>query len=161
MIHAIHRRSGRRAVAAVEFAILVNLVILPLLLGIWEVGRLIEISQLVSNAAREAARQAATGQLTNAQVQDVAPDYLGQAGLPTANVNTTITITDPNGATITDVSQCKYLDAITITVSIPYSDVRWTLLSLVTQPGQTISTTVQWISIVDKAYPSSPTPPAG
>ena len=160
MIHTIHRRQGRRAVAAVEFAVLLPL-ILTLLLGIWEVGRLIEIQQLVSNAAREAARQAATGQLQNSDVQDVVTDYLGEAGLTTTHVTTTITITDPGGATITDVSQCNYLDGITITVSIPYSDVRWTLISMVTTPGQKISSTVQWISVVDKSYPSSPEPPAG
>ena len=146
--------------AAVEFAVLLPL-ILTLLLGIWEVGRLIEIQQMVSNASREAARQAATGQLTNSQVQQVASQYLSEAGLTTTNVVTTITIADPNGATVTDVSQCNYLDAITITVSIPYSDVRWTLISMVTTPGETISSTVEWISVVDKSYPSSPTPPAG
>ena len=83
----------------------------------------------MSNAAREAARQAATGQLTNARSRQVASHYLAEAGLTTTNVATTITITDPNGATVTDVSQCNYLDAITITVSIPYSDVRWTLIT--------------------------------
>lgn len=160
MIVANHRRNGRRAVAAVEFAVCLPF-ILTLLLGIWEVGRLIEVQQEVSNAAREAARQAATGQLTNSQVQQVASQYLAEAGLTTTNVVTTISITDPGGATVTDVSQCHYLDAITITVSIPYADVRWTLISMVTTPGQTISSTVQWISVVDKAYPSSPTPPAG
>ena len=52
--------------------------------------------------------------------------------------------------------------AIQITVSIPYSDVRWTLISLVTTPGQLISVDqVQWITVVDKPYPSAPTPPTG
>ena len=70
MIYAIHRRTRRRAVAAVEFATVLPL-ILTLLLGIWEVGRLIEISSLSKTRPGKAARQAATGQLTNAQVQQV------------------------------------------------------------------------------------------
>jgi Flp pilus assembly protein TadG len=160
MIHAIRRWKTRRAVAAVELAVCLPL-ILTLLLGIWEVGRLIEIQQLVTNAAREAGRQAATGQLTNSQVQAVVTQYLAQTGLPTGNVVTTITITDPTGVAVADASQATYLDTILITVSIPYSDVRWTLISLVTQPGEQISATVQWISMVDKPYPSSPEPPVG
>lgn len=160
MMHAMPRRKTRRTVAAVELAVCLP-VILTLLLGIWEVGRLIEIQQMVANAAREAGRQASTGQLTNAQVQDLVNDYLNKAGLTTTNVVTTITVTDPTGVAVSDVSASTYLDTIQITVSIPYSDVRWTLISLVTTPGQHISATVQWISMVDKPYPSSPEPPAG
>ena len=84
MIHATHHRQGRRAVAAVEFAMILP-VILTLLLGIWEVGRMIEIQQILYNAAREGGRQASTGQLTDAQVQTVVIQYLQTAGLPTTH----------------------------------------------------------------------------
>ena len=121
MIQTTHRRRGRRAVAAVEFAAVLPL-ILTLLLGIWEVGRLIEIQQFVHNATREGARQAATGQLTNAQVQQVVINTLAAEGLPTANVVVTVKdLTTPAN----DVSAANYLDQIQITATIPYSDVRF------------------------------------
>ena len=47
-----------------------------MLIGLWEVGRVIEVQQVLLNASREAARQAATGQYTNAQVQQIALNYL-------------------------------------------------------------------------------------
>ncbi|HVS37680.1 MAG TPA: TadE/TadG family type IV pilus assembly protein [Gemmataceae bacterium] len=157
MIHAIHRRKPRRAVAAVEFAAVLPL-ILTLLLGIWEVGRLIEIQQYLSNAAREGARQAATGQLTDAQVQQVVIQTLAVEGLPTTDVVVTVQdLTTPAN----DVSAANYLDQIQITVTIPYSDVKFTLISMVTTPGELITSQVQWISMVDKPYPTAPTPPQG
>jgi len=56
----IRRRTpARRGVAAVEFAFVTMLFIVPLILGVWEVGRLIQVQQIVSNAAREGARMAA------------------------------------------------------------------------------------------------------
>ncbi|MBV8684955.1 MAG: pilus assembly protein, partial [Caulobacteraceae bacterium] len=51
-----------------------------LLMGIIEVGRLIEMQQVLSNAVREGARQAATGQLNNTQVQAVVTQYITVAG---------------------------------------------------------------------------------
>ena len=50
------RRSGA---AAVEFAFVMNLVLIPLMIGVWEFGRLILIHQIVAQAAREGARVAA------------------------------------------------------------------------------------------------------
>ncbi len=157
MIQPIHRRQGRRAVAAVEFAAVLPM-ILTLLLGIWEVGRLIEIQQLLHNATREAGRQAATGQLTDAQVQQVVINTLAAEGVPTTNVVVTVKdLTTPSA----DVSAANYLDQIQVTATIPYSDVKFTLISMVTTPGQLITSQVLWISMVDKPYPSSPTPPQG
>jgi Flp pilus assembly protein TadG len=53
----IRRRTpDRRGVAAVEFAFVTMLFIVPLIIGVWEVGRLIQVQQIVSNAAREGAR---------------------------------------------------------------------------------------------------------
>lgn len=147
----------RRGVAAVEFAVLLP-PILTLLLGIWEVGRIVEIQQLLTNAGREGARQATTGQLTNAQVQTVVTNYLKEAGLPTTNVVVGVSdLTSPG----TDVSQANYLDNIQVTVSIPYADIQWSVISMVTSPGDTINATVQWVTNVDKPFPSNPEPPVG
>jgi Flp pilus assembly protein TadG len=157
MMQAILPRKRRRAIAAVEFALVLPL-ILTLLLGIWEVGRLIEIQQMLHNAAREGGRQASTGQLTNSQVQDIVIDYLQQAGLPTSNVVVTVKDLDTPSA---DASAAHYLDRLQVTASIPFSDVRWSLISLVTTPGQLITSQVEWVTVVDKPYPSSPTPPQG
>ncbi len=157
MIQLIHRRQGRRAVAAVEFAAVLPL-ILTLLLGIWEVGRLIEIQQFLHNATREGARQAATGQLTDAQVKQVVIQTLAAEGLPTTDVVVTVKdLTTPAN----DVSVANYLDQIQITATIPYADVRFSLITLVTTPGQLITSQVLWVTMVDKPYPSSPTPPQG
>jgi Flp pilus assembly protein TadG len=157
MIHVIHRRQGRTAVAAVEFAVILP-VILTLLLGIWEVGRMIEIQQILYNAAREGGRQAATGQLTNSEVQDTVVDCLSTSGLPTSNVVVTVKDLDTPA---NDVSNANYLDRIQITATIPIADIRWSLISMVTKPGQLMTSQVEWVTMVDKPYPSFPTPPVG
>jgi Flp pilus assembly protein TadG len=157
MIHATHRLQGRRAVAAVEFAMILP-VILTLLLGIWEVGRMIEIQQILYNSAREGGRQASTGQLTDAQVQTVVIQYLQTAGVPTTHVVVTVSDLDTPA---NDVSNANYLDRIQINVTIPISDIHWSLITMVTTPGQLMVSQVQWVTMVDKPYPSSPTPPAG
>src|SRR5437667_1399294 len=94
-IRAHGRPAPRDGVAAVEFAVLIPF-ILTLLLGIWEVGRMIEVQQTVNNAAREAARQATTGQFTNTQIQQVAIQCLNVAGIPTGNAVVTVSdLTNP------------------------------------------------------------------
>ena len=51
----------RRGAAAVEFAVCLPLMLL-ILTGLWEVGRITEVQQVIWNAAREAARDASLGQ---------------------------------------------------------------------------------------------------
>src|SRR5262249_24204281 len=53
-----HAAQARRAVAAVEFAIVAPL-LFGLLLGVWEIGRLVQVQQIISTAAREGGRVAA------------------------------------------------------------------------------------------------------
>ena len=157
MLYHHHRSRRRTGAAAVELAMVLPL-ILTLLLGIWEVGRLVEIQQLLSNAAREAGRQAATGQLTNTQVKQVATNYLSVAGLPTGNVVVNVDdLTSPG----TDVSKAQYMDQLQVQVSIPFNDVRWCLLSIATNASTTLNAQVQWMTMLDKAYPSLPEPPQG
>jgi Flp pilus assembly protein TadG len=57
--------AGRSGAAAVEFAIVMNFVLVPLMIGVWELGRVVYVQQLVSSAAREGARLAAQGQTIN------------------------------------------------------------------------------------------------
>jgi Flp pilus assembly protein TadG len=71
----------RRGTAAVE-AVFVLIMMIPLLLGSLEGSRIAEVQQILSNAAREGARQAASGQLTVAQTKQVVTYYLQDAGLP-------------------------------------------------------------------------------
>ena len=62
---------GRSGIAAVETALVLP-VLLTFLIGLWEVGRILEIQQILCIAARDAARQAGSGLLTNSQVQQTA-----------------------------------------------------------------------------------------
>jgi Flp pilus assembly protein TadG len=106
------RSRARRAVAAVEFAFLAP-VLITLLFGVWEVGRMIQMYQIVSNAAREGGRQAATAKYTNPQVQQTVLNYLLAAQVPASDTlpnsqvtlaNTDCTITVQDQTTNTDVS---------------------------------------------------------
>jgi len=56
----------RSGAAAVEMAVVMNFVMVPLMLGLWEMGRLVQVQQIVSNSAREGSRLAAQAQTINA-----------------------------------------------------------------------------------------------
>jgi Flp pilus assembly protein TadG len=143
-------------VAAVELALLLPVVV-ALLLGLWEVGRLIEVQQLLTNAAREGARQATTGSFTNSEIQAVVTNTLAAEGLPTANVQVTVQDLTNN----VDVSNATYLDTLQVTVTIPCQDIQWSLLSLIVNPGDVLSINVTWTTMVDKSFQGFTEPPAG
>lgn len=149
------RRAVRRAAASVELALLLPLILI-LLLGIWEVGRMIEMQQLLTNAAREGGRQASTGNLTNAQTAQVVRDYLVNAGVPTTNVTVTVANVTSAG---TDVSAAAQLDQLSVTVTLPCADVRWVALNYLITPIGTLTYKSVWCSVKDKDYPSPQDPP--
>jgi Flp pilus assembly protein TadG len=162
-VHFRRRSRRRRATAAVELALTLPL-IMTMLVGLWEVGRVVEVQQILFNAAREAARQAATGQYTNAQVQQIALNYL-KIGLNdtsgTMTQNATVTVSDLNNPSI-DVSQATTLDLLQVTVTVPYQNVSWTTLSLVTNAATILTSQATWVSLVDLPYPiNTPQPPTG
>jgi Flp pilus assembly protein TadG len=90
----------RPALATVEAALVLPLLFI-LLFGVWEVSRMIQVAQTVSNSAREGARQASAGQpasnvgLSTGQtayaVQNFVARYLMNSGLP-APVNRAFTV---------------------------------------------------------------------
>jgi Flp pilus assembly protein TadG len=151
------RARGRRGTAAVEFAFLLPF-ILMLLLGLWEVGRLIEVNQLLYNAAREGCRQASTALVNNTAVQQVVVNYLKNAGLPTQNLVVNVQdLTNPG----TDAMNAAWMDQFQITVTIPCEDVLWTTLDQVTTATSKMTVQATWNSMKDQSYPGSINPPPG
>jgi hypothetical protein len=118
-------------------------------LGIWEVGRMVEVQQVLFNAAREGARQASTASVdlptiqTNVQtyIQSAEPGITDLTGYQLTYQNVTHpTVTDPMNAT--------QLDHFRITVSLPFANVKWALVDQVTSVN-TLSATVDWYSMKD------------
>ena len=54
-------RSRRRGAVAVELTLTLCFIVIPMLLGIWEIGCLLDAQQTLVEAVREGGRQAATG----------------------------------------------------------------------------------------------------
>lgn len=75
-----HRQQRRAAAAAVEFAFMLIL-LMPVLVGLWEVGRLVHVSQMVTNASREAGRQAATGERSRSEIEQFVLAYFQANGM--------------------------------------------------------------------------------
>ncbi len=149
-------RSGRRRGAvAVELALAMTLVLLPMLLGIFEISSLLDASQTLVGAAREGGRLAATGLYTNSQVQQIVTTYLQATG-----VNTTgITVTVVNTGSGADASVALTNDPIVVTVSLPYKNVDWSFTQQFVSDSSRFSTSCTWYSNNDTAYAVSPTAP--
>jgi hypothetical protein len=121
-------------------------------------GRFIEVRQILTSAAEEGARQASTGQVTNAQVVNIVTGCVAAAGLPTQNLTVTVSdLTNPG----TDVSQATCLDNLQVTVTIPFVNVRWCSSLLVTNATTQVDATVYWVSSLPQAYPGNITAPTG
>jgi Flp pilus assembly protein TadG len=160
------RRRALPGIVAVEAAIILP-VVLTLLLGVWEVGRLVQITAIVNSAARQGGRIAASGvsngtNVTVATVQQTVQGYMTAAGLPSAAVNgAQIQVVNLSSHNWTDPCNATSLDPFKITVVIPsgtaFNSLRWTLLSLtgVTQ----IAGQAQWVSANDSQVTVSTTIP--
>jgi Flp pilus assembly protein TadG len=149
--HRLLSRGTRRrpGVASVEFALVLPL-FATLLLGLWEIGRMVQVMQVLNNVAREAARQASTATAPLADIkancltyiQNAEPSITNTAGYDLKYTNlTNSTVTDPTGAT--------QLDRFTITVTLPFDNVRWLLSSFVIPSGTNLTATVDWYSMRD------------
>lgn len=107
-------RKQRRGAAAVEFAIVAPLFFL-LVMGMIEYGRMVMVQQVITNASREGARRAVLDGATTAAVQTTVANYMTSANITSPTV--TVTPNPPSGAASGS--------PITVTVSIPFSQVSW------------------------------------
>lgn len=172
------RRSG---VAAIEFGFVTMLFVVPLIISIWEVGRMIHVQQVVANSAREGARLAAQGftitpggsqvqihkDTGSPNVKDVVCDYLHASGfknLTPADVTVTFQftaarVTNPGaGSTPPEPYLGEKGQPFTVFVSIPWNKVRWIDMGVL-RPT-TIHFTVSWRMMIDDAFTINETLPS-
>jgi Flp pilus assembly protein TadG len=149
----------RQGAAAVEMAFLMPL-LLGLIVGVWEVGRLVQIQQTMYNAAREGARLASqatiinsTGAYTQITTSSSSPNvtttvaqYLSSAGI-TNQTGLVVTYTDLTNPAATDPYLGAQNDQFIITVTLPYANVKWSPLSLVNP--QTVGASCTWTIMID------------
>jgi hypothetical protein len=160
-----------------------------LLAGLWEVGRMTEVEQVLWNSAREAARDASLGQdnllgVANNLVtylQSAEPTAFGQghttsmiAPVITLPANTTgytcwdttanrelftVTFTDYTHTSVKDPTGMSQLDRYALGVQVPYSNVGWSPLAQITGMSR-LTATVNWVSMVDSPFSIAPSLPA-
>ena len=106
-------KTKRRGAAAVEFAIVLPILVL-LVFGMIEFGRMLMVQQMIVNSAREGARHAILNgsslQSTTARVEN----YLVNAG-----------ITDPEITISPDPEKVGTSEPVTVGVRVPFTDVSW------------------------------------
>lgn len=112
ILHGAHRLRSESGQGLVEFTISA-FVLVMLMIGVVEVGRLVLVYTTISNAARAGARYAivhgANSPATASQVQSTVTGYLAAAPMTTGNA--TVTVTGAGGA---------IGSTVTVTVTYPY-----------------------------------------
>jgi Flp pilus assembly protein TadG len=145
MIRRPVRPEPRRGAAAVEFAV-ASLFLVPLLIGLWEVGRMVEVQQLLANAAREGGRAASTGNVNTSGVQNIVASYLTRNNIPCAASN--VTVVNLTSSSRADPTTANQFDQFQVTVTIPFDSVRWVLLNQITTV-RTLGASATWVSMKD------------
>ncbi|MEZ6140134.1 MAG: pilus assembly protein [Zavarzinella sp.] len=171
-----NRTNRRRAAAAVEFAFVLPLLLL-LIIGLWEFGRIIHVQTIMNNAAREAARLGAQAQIVNTFGSYTEIKF--NTGTP--NINDTVRayltgsgITDHTGLVVefqfiegdayapapvgpgpdprasVDPHKGVKNQRFRVRVTIPYDNVRWSTLTLINPT--TLTAECQWQCLVDDPF---------
>lgn len=140
-----HIRSTRRGSAAVEFAVVLPLLV-TFLLAVWDFGRLIGANQILTNAAREAGRQAASGRKSVSDVAQVAFNNLNRAGISSSGA--TLTITNVTNSARSEPTGANQLDRYELTMTMPSNNARFIILNSLLGTS-TLRTKVTWLSMAD------------
>lgn len=125
-------KQHRRGAAAVELAIASPVLVL-ILLGTIDLGQFINISEVISNTSRIAARKAVRYETQNVgEVRTAAIDYLANnfstVSRTTLDNATTVTVMNNTGTTITGtgIQNISEKQNIVVQVSFDFSALRWT-----------------------------------
>jgi Flp pilus assembly protein TadG len=139
------RKIRRPGTAAVEMAV-VSIPIVILLAGVWEVGRLVQAHSILTNAAREGGRAAATGAKSVTTIENIIKAELTRNGISNAGIS--ITIQNLTSSARNDPLAAVQLDHYRLTVSLPFNNVKWALIPQIT-PTTTMTVVVDWYSMKD------------
>jgi len=151
------RLHHRRGSAAVELALLLPFLIL-ILFGTIEVGRVLDVQGILTQAAASGGRQASLGTQTNAQVRQTVLNYLTSAGIPTTNATVTVSdLTQPG----LDATQATQLDKLQVTVTLPAGDITWTNTTLVISNTTLVKASCQYVCTCGLVYPTNVSAPPG
>src|SRR4051812_31493353 len=107
----------RRAVAAVEFALIAPLLAV-FLVGLFELGRAIMVKETLSDAARKGCRNAILPAHTTAQAANDAKGVLTDNNIDGTQATVQVLV---NGSAATDAKLARPGDQITVQVSIPFA----------------------------------------
>lgn len=167
----------RRGVAAVELAFVLPLLLL-LLVGLWELGRIIHVQIILNNAARDAARLGAQANIINTSgdytrirfntgtpnIEGAIRAYLHAAGI--TNLSGLVIefqfVEGPGGGTPPSSTTADPYTGVKnqrfrVRVTLPYDNVRWTSLSLI--HPTTLSAETYWQCFVDDPFTVNTTLP--
>jgi Flp pilus assembly protein TadG len=117
-----HRPATRTGAAAVEFAILASLVLVPLLLGMCELGRAVQARTILSDAARKGCRTGIRAGKSNADISSDVTNILNDNSISTTGVNIIVAV---NGSTGVDASTANADDQISVKVQVPFGNITW------------------------------------
>lgn len=160
----------RLGIAAVEFAFVMPL-LFTLMIGTWEAGRVIQMQQILVNAAREGARLAAQGQTINVtgaytqiktttgtpNIQQTVLNYLAGAGVNnTSGVTVKFQFVDGNTSK-TDPFEGAKNQRFKVEVTLPYENVRLTNLNLLN--FNNLIARVDWVCMADDPFTINTTIP--
>ena len=179
---------GRRGTASVEFAVCLPFLVL-VLGGMLQLGRFIEVQQVLWNAGREGARDASLGQQNLTTVTNNVLIYLQGAeqtafgaGHTTSFISPVVTLpanttgytcwdntanrelftlsfTDLTNTSVTDPTAMTQLDLYQLGLSVPFSSIG--LSRLVPIGGLTrLQVNVVWTSLIDTPFQIAPDLPA-
>jgi Flp pilus assembly protein TadG len=109
-------RKQRRGAAAVEFAVVAPVFFL-LVFGMIEYGRMVMVQQIITNAAREGTRTAVLDGSTTSSTKTAAINAMAAGNITVTTSNVTVSPDPPSSA--------AYGDPVTVTVSVPFSQVSW------------------------------------
>lgn len=79
---------GRSGSAVIEFALLMSLLLVPLLAGIWDAAKMIDMNQILTRAAREGVIMASRGD----DPAETVRAYVASEGLPADNLTVSVEV---------------------------------------------------------------------
>jgi Flp pilus assembly protein TadG len=157
--------ANHRGAIAIEAAICLP-VIVALMFGMWELGRVAQMSRIMKDAAREGARVAAGGTnngttVSVSDVQNAVRNFLTASGIPsTAASAAAVTVTNLSANSWTDPGDARPLDHFRVTVTISGAAYASLQLSAFSLTGITqLQESVDWYSANDAQVVVSTTLP--